>query len=354
MSSTTRTHILGGATSCDKSREPHKSPGLDGMCLEFFKTARDMIKNDLLQIINLMYIEEKLTTRQLQGLTVCLPKKTNSKYVEDYRPLTLLNTDYKILAPITANRLRTYMTEILHPKKYCGLQGNSAFDAVAAIRETVAFAEITRTTLCIVSIDCSSAFDNISYSYLMSMFNAHGFSDWIQQRIMGMYNVAASEVQINGFRSSPIQINISVRQGCPLSMQSFALCLNLFIQTLEKELQGIKIGRGQPKTAVTAYADDVTIFLSTPDDIGKLHDILNTYEAATGAMVNMTKSRALALGTWDTPLKIMDIPCHTGVQILGYHFTNKVNTSAKETWSMVTEKVRALAIGNLLQKSELE
>jgi len=212
-----------------------------------FKTPWDVIKNDLLQIISLMYIEGKLTTRQLQGLIFSLPKKTNPKYVEEYRPLTLLNTDYKILARIIANRLRSCITEILHPNQYCGLQGHSAFDAVAAIREAVAFAEITRTQLCIVSIDFSAAFDNISHSYLMSMFNAHGFSVWIQQRIMGMYKAAASEVQINCFRSSLIQTNSSVRQGCPLSTQLIALCLNSLIRTLAKELQGIKIGLGNPK-----------------------------------------------------------------------------------------------------------
>ena len=127
------------------------------------------------------------------------------------------------------------------------------------------------------------------------MLNVHGFSEWIQLRIIGMYNAAASEVQINGFRSTLIQKISSVRKGYPLSMHLFALCLNPLIQTLEKELQGI--GRGQSKTAVIAYADDVAIFLSTPYDIGKLKDILITYEAATGAMVNMTKSRSLALGT---------------------------------------------------------
>jgi len=43
--------------------KPHKSSGLGGICLEFFKTAWDVIKNDLLQIINLMYIEGKMTTQ---------------------------------------------------------------------------------------------------------------------------------------------------------------------------------------------------------------------------------------------------------------------------------------------------
>ena len=129
----------------------------------------------------------------------------------------------------------------------------------------------------------------------MSKLHAHAFSDWIQRRIMGLYDKAASDVQINGFRSSLIQINSSIRQGCPLIMQLFALCLNQLIQTLE-ELKGIQIERGQSKTAVIAYADDVTVFLTTPNDVRKLQEILLTYEAATGAKVNMRKSRALALG----------------------------------------------------------
>jgi hypothetical protein len=98
------------------------------------------------------------------GTDSMLPKKTNPKYVEDYRLLTLLYTDYKILARFIANRLRLCITEILHPNQYCGLQGNTAFDAVAAIREAVAVAEVTRTPLGIVSIDFSAAFDNISHS----------------------------------------------------------------------------------------------------------------------------------------------------------------------------------------------
>jgi len=102
--------------------------------------------------------------------------------------------------------------------QYCGKQGNSAFEAVATVREAVAYDEITKTPLCIVSIDFSAAFDKISNSYLLAMLDAHGFTDWFLQRIMGMYDKTTSEVQINGLRFSLVPIHISIRQGCPLSM----------------------------------------------------------------------------------------------------------------------------------------
>jgi len=68
------------------------------------------------------------------------------------------------------------------------------FEAVATVREAVAHTEVTKTPLCIVSIDFSEAFD-ISHSYLVAMLNAHGFNAWFQQRILGMYDKAKSEVQ---------------------------------------------------------------------------------------------------------------------------------------------------------------
>ena len=103
------------------------------------------------------------------------------------------------------------------------MQGNSAFEAVAKVREAVAHAEVTKTPLCIVSIDFNEAFDKISHSYLLAMLHAHGFNAWFQQRILRMYDKARSEVQINGFRSSQIPIHSSIRQGCSLSMHLFSL-----------------------------------------------------------------------------------------------------------------------------------
>lgn len=90
-----------------------------------------------------------------------------------------------------------------------------------------------------MSIDFSGAFDKISHTYLLEVLKAHGFSEGIQQRMMGTYEKAATEVQINGFGCSLIPINSSIRQGLPLSMQLFALCLNTLLQTLVRGLTGI-------------------------------------------------------------------------------------------------------------------
>ena len=99
----------------------HKAPGPDGICLEFFKVAWEVVKLDLLQILYIMFLSGIIVGNQLQGHIVCLPKKAPAKRI-NYRPLTLMNTDYKILTRIVANRLRTCLPSIIHPSQHCGVR----------------------------------------------------------------------------------------------------------------------------------------------------------------------------------------------------------------------------------------
>ena len=106
--------------------------------------------------------------------------------------------------------------------------------------------------------------------------HAHAFSESFLRRIMLLYDKATSEILVNGFRTRQIPIKRSVRQGCPLSMTLYALCLNPLIKTIDKNISGIRIGNNQTRRAIVAYADDVTIFLTRVEDIPKLEGTLRT------------------------------------------------------------------------------
>jgi hypothetical protein len=81
-----------------------------------------------------------------------------------------------------------------------------------------------------------------------------------------MYTKAVSVVQINCHMSGPLPNGCSIRLGCQLIMALFALCINPLIQCLEENLQGVRFNRGQRKVAVVAYADDITILVTAPED----------------------------------------------------------------------------------------
>ena len=130
-----------------------KFPGRDGIGVELFK----VLWNDMESAIRLLYTQmssdHQLSERQKQVVIVCILKTVRPGTHEDYRPLTLLNTDYKIVARLIAAGMRSIMADLLHPSQYCGVPGNKIFDAVATVRDAITYAETERRPLCVISLD---------------------------------------------------------------------------------------------------------------------------------------------------------------------------------------------------------
>ena len=136
-----------------KKGKRHKSPGPDGICHEFFIKKWDIVKEDLTYIINNMYMEGSVSDSQKHGHIVYLPKQATPISPENYRPLTILNTDYKLLTRIIANRLRPWMDNILHHNQFCGRTSQTIFDEIANVRDIIAYAEESNKPICLLSTD---------------------------------------------------------------------------------------------------------------------------------------------------------------------------------------------------------
>jgi len=257
----------------------NKAPGRDGICVEFFKKNWSTIM-DMLLVYNQMYSTGNIREQQKHAIVVCIPKTTAPKTPADYRPITLLNTDYKFLARIVASRLRPILAELLHPSQQGGMQGGGTFDAVATVRDAIAYAEKTQTPMLVLSLDFTEAFDRISHIYLFKLLSGYGLSTKFIGFIKNMYDQAYSSIHINGQTMGPIPIQCGFRQGCPLSMMLFALSLNPLLWLLDQTLTGNRIGTAKRK-AVVAYTDDKTLFLTDSKDIPALADTLRRYQDAT-------------------------------------------------------------------------
>ena len=89
---------------------------------------------------------------------------------------------------------------------------------------------------------------------------------------------------------------------------------------------GIRVGRNSPKSAVIANADDVTLLLTSPSEIPKLQAILDHYGKAYGAKINIQKSKAMAVGMWDTTVSIMGIPYYENSRFPPYEHGQSIGT----------------------------
>jgi len=164
-------------------------------------------------------------------------------------------------------RIRPALLKVLHASQHCGVPGKSIFDAVATVRDAVAYAEMANPPLCVLSIDFKEAFDKISHKNLFAILQSYGFSDALLWCIENVYRNAISVVHINGYISGPTPIQSFIRQGWPLSMALFALCLNPLLFRLDQTLNGLRIHQRQRQSAVIAYAGDITLLITTAEDI---------------------------------------------------------------------------------------
>jgi len=113
------------------------------------------------------------------------------------------------------------LADNLTETQFCGVSGNTIIDAVATVRDTIAYAESRRIPLCVLFLDFKNALDRIAHNYLFQTLQGCGIENAFIAGIKKMYIGATSSVQINGHHYGPIQIRCAVRQGCA-STQSLA------------------------------------------------------------------------------------------------------------------------------------
>jgi len=92
-----------------------------------------------------------------------------------------------------------------------------------------------------------------------------------------------------------------------------------------------------------AYADDVTIFVTSTADFAIIEEAIRLYERASGACLNPRKSKALVVGSWFIPETVWGIAYHPHVTILGVTVWGTIEQKLKDSWARLTGKVLAQA-----------
>lgn len=92
----------------------NKSPGVDGLSAEFYKEFSEHLAPFLLKMFSESIINETLPPTLSQGLLTLIPKpRKDLLLIDNWRPICLLNNDYKLLASLLANRLKKTLTYII-------------------------------------------------------------------------------------------------------------------------------------------------------------------------------------------------------------------------------------------------
>lgn len=261
--------------------------------------------------------------------------------MENFRPISLLTYDYKILARILVNRMKPELETLLHPAQKCGVNGRSIFDVTCSVRDSIAYCHHNNTKSILVSLDFKRAFDNVSHSYLFESLKWHGFSEKFISYIKILYTDISAVLLINGFLTPGIAIKKSIRQGCPASMALFTLAINPLLYKLYNCVTGINIADN--RFTVASYADDVTVMVASNQDLQNMWHTVFQFSDISGLQLNPEKSKALLVGKWNITPAIPHVHTVDNLTVLGITFTNKIETIQPKNWDPLVNKVKLLA-----------
>eukprot|EP01018_Ginkgo_biloba_P034237 Gb_24170 [translate_table: standard] len=252
------------------SFQKDKSPGPDGWPVEFFLGFLEVIEKELLRVIEESRVSGKMLAAFNSTFIAPIPKSDNPSSFEEYRPISLCNCIYKIIAKVIAR-------EGLHSIK------------------------TKRVQAMVVKLDLSKAYDRTSWLYLRLMlihlvFHVH-FVNWV----MDCLTSVSFSVLINGSASPFFRPGRGLRQGCPISPLLFLIGVEGFNRApLEAKrsgaIKGIKVGSSLCLTHLL-FVDDILLFCDgSRRDALKLREVLDLYCSATGMLVNIGKSTVSFMG----------------------------------------------------------
>jgi hypothetical protein len=106
------------------SMEPDKAPGADGFTIHFYRACWDIIKTDILTMIKDFQERAKVGGSTNSTFLALIPKEVNPSSFEQFRPISLCNTSYKILSKLLENRIKPMLEKLISPCKVVFSRGD--------------------------------------------------------------------------------------------------------------------------------------------------------------------------------------------------------------------------------------
>ena len=321
-----------------------KSPGSDGLTKAFYMKFFDLIGPTLTKLTDVIFNQKSLTESQrLSYITLLCKDEQNSHLMKNWRPISLLNYDYKIISKSITNRLGTVMDILVHEDQTCAVKGRSIFDNVHLLRNIIDYVDQKDLPCIFLSLDQEKAFDRVSYDFLFKCLRTYGFGDNFISWIKILYTNIHASVIVNNFISSPFDIQRGVKQGCALSPLLYVLCLEPFANQvrLDPNIQGISLPGSNVTSKMVFYADDSNGTLSNTESVRNILKLCKLFGKASGSKLNMTKTKGMYLGKWksreDHPFGISWID---SMKLLGTKLGNKL--SDDQIWFATFSKLQKL------------
>lgn len=330
-----------------KSLPNGKTPGIDGLTTDFYKFFWNDIHSLVLMSINYAFEKGEMSNDQKLGVITLLPKKDKIRiFLKNWRPITLLTVDYKLIAKSLAIRLETILPKYILETQFGYVKDRYIGENIRTVMDINYLCTLKNVPALAIQIDFEKAFDSINWNFMNRTLTEMGFSDDFLKWVKVLYKNTKSMAVNNGHLTESFNLYRGVHQGCPLSALLFIILVQVLTLMLNKrtDISGLRFGYREIK--VLQMADDTTIFTSKKEDIGKILRLLKAFYNISGLKTNVDKTIAYTLGPMPLPERgeatyglSWD---NTAIKLLGITITSDEEISYRENFAKKIESIKSL------------
>ena len=327
----------------------NKSPGNDGIPIEFYRRFWPLISEPFIQCTNECFEKGEMSLSQKQAVITLIEKKGKDRsFLENWRPISLVNVDAKIMSKAIATRIKNVLPNIIHHNQTGFIKDRYISETVRSIFDIMDFTVEENIPGLLIFIDFQKAFDSLEWNFLKSCLESFNFGPNFLRWVMTFYKNIESCVINNGITSNYFTLERGVRQGDPLSPYLFVVAVETLAIAIRQNsrINGITIEKEETK--LLQYADDTTAVLSDINSAHTLFNLLDDFEKLSGLAVNPTKTEGMWIGSlrenkakpfgikWpNEPIKALGVYYSYDQKLLHENFIEKLDSVKKlaNIWS---------------------
>ena len=204
-----------------------QASSLDGLHVGFFHRFWLIVGKLAIDVVKKVFTEKVVPKYLNRTLIALIPKIQSPDTLNNYRPISLCNTVYKIITKIIVARLRSYLDKLISPHQIAFVPRRKGIDNAIIVQEIIHTLSRKKGKVgyMAIKIDLEKAYDKLEWSFIRDMLIRANLPADLIDIIMSCISTVSTSILFNGEALDPIYPSRGIRQGDPLSLYLFILCM---------------------------------------------------------------------------------------------------------------------------------